>query len=291
MSKESKDTYCVYVHTDINGNIFYIGSGRLERALFKELSKHKGRGSRRGTAYSDKVAELNYNYTVKIVENNLSKDEALSLERILYDKLIEQNVDLTNNKRPSKVKIINLEDIEPFVYYDTSSPSCLRWKTDCVITGQRKPHTEAGSLMGRGCYQVKINNTNYLVHRIVAVLHGYNITGLVVDHINGIPSDNRIENLKICTDAENSRNRKIQCNNTSGLSGVNFNKSKNIWVALLRLPFSKKGKEFSFSVSKYGYNGAKQLAIEARIKMLEDARNNGIKYSDRHGKPDESVLE
>lgn len=60
MTNETNGTYCVYVHTDIIGNIFYIGSGRLERALFKELSRHKGRGSRRGRAYSDKVAELNY---------------------------------------------------------------------------------------------------------------------------------------------------------------------------------------------------------------------------------------
>ena len=291
MSKKSKDTYCVYVHTDINGNIFYIGSGRLERALFKELSRHKGRGSRRGIAYSDKVAELNYDYIVEIIENNLSKDEALNLEITLYDKLIEQNVCLTNNKRPSKVKIINLEDVEPFVYYDTSSPSCLRWKAGCELPAQRKPHAEAGSLMERGCYQIKINSGTYLVHRVIVVLHGYNITGLVVDHINGIPSDNRIENLKICTDAENSRNRKIQYNNTSGVSGVNFNKHKKTWVALIRLPGSKGNKEISFSVSKYGYNEAKQLAIEARAKMLQDARKDGITYSDRHGKSDESVLE
>lgn len=50
-------------------------------------------------------------------------------------------------------------------------------------------------------------------------------------------------------------------------------------------------KEISFSVSKYGYNEAKQLAIEARAKMLQDARKDGITYSDRHGKSDEFVLE
>ena len=291
MNNENNDTYCVYVHTDIIGNIFYIGSGRLERALFKELSRHKGRGSRRGRAYSDKVAELNYDYAVEIIGNNLTKDEALNLEIILYDKLIDQNIALTNNKRPSKVKIINLEDVEQFVYYDISSRSCLRWKYGCEIPGQRKPHTEAGSLMERGCYQVKINNGNYLVHRVIAVLHGYNITGLVVDHINGIPSDNRIENLRICTDAENSRNRKIQYNNTSGVSGVNFNNHKKTWIALVHYPGLKRRKEISFSVSKYGYNKAKQLAIEARSKMLQDASEDGITYSDRHGKPDDSVLE
>lgn len=291
MTNATNGTYCVYVHTDIIGNIFYIGSGRLERALFKELSRHKGRGSRRGRAYSDKVAELNYDYAVEIIGNNLTKDEALNLEIILYDKLIDQDVALTNNKRPSKVKIINLEDVEPFVYYDISSRSCLRWKYGCEVPGQRKPHTEAGYSMERGCYQIKINNSSYLVHRVIAVLHGYNITGLVVDHINGIPSDNRIENLKICTDAENSRNRKIQYNNTSGVSGVNFNNHKKTWIALIHYPGIKRRKEISFSVSKYGYNKAKQLAIEARAKMLQDASEDGITYSDRHGKPDDSVLE
>lgn len=51
--------------------------------------------------------------------------------------------------------------------------------------------------------------------------------GQYVDHINQDSLDNRRENLRICTNSENLRNRGKQSNNTSGFKGVSWNKNAN----------------------------------------------------------------
>lgn len=53
-----------------------------------------------------------------------------------------------------------------------------------------------------------------------------------IDHINGDTLDNRRENLRICTHAENSRNRKVCKRNKSGFRGVSHFRDK--WQASIR---------------------------------------------------------
>lgn len=57
---------------------------------------------------------------------------------------------------------------------------------------------------------------------------------LEVDHINGNPLDNRRENLRIVTHAQNQANRTINSNNSSGYKGVSFDSTmsrKKRWQA------------------------------------------------------------
>lgn len=55
--------------------------------------------------------------------------------------------------------------------------------------------------------------------------------GDYVDHINQNRMDNRKANLRICTNAENLRNRTKQSNNTSGFKGVTLDKRRKVWTA------------------------------------------------------------
>lgn len=56
-----------------------------------------------------------------------------------------------------------------------------------------------------------------------------------MDHINSKRSDNRIENLREVTPAENQRNQKKRRNNISGHTGVYRNCNK--WVASIRINY------------------------------------------------------
>ena len=85
----------------------------------------------------------------------------------------------------------------------------------------------AGDIVGRGARPEKyilitIAGKNYNLHRLVFLyLNGeLPASTLVVDHINGIPSDNRFSNLRLCTTQQNSFNAKPSGNFTTGIKGV-----------------------------------------------------------------------
>jgi hypothetical protein len=60
------------------------------------------------------------------------------------------------------------------------------------------------------------------------------------DHLNHGGLDNRKENLRICTHAENMRNRKINLNNSSGFKGVHFSKQHKKWRARIEVDGTRK---------------------------------------------------
>jgi len=72
---------------------------------------------------------------------------------------------------------------------------------------KRDTEEPVGSDNGRGYRHVSVKNKNFYVHRVIFFLCHGRWPKDQVDHINRDNNDNRIENLRECTRAENHRNR------------------------------------------------------------------------------------
>jgi hypothetical protein len=78
---------------------------------------------------------------------------------------------------------------------------------------------EAGTYDKKGYRCVVINRKSHKVHRLVFLYH-YGYLPEIIDHINGVTDDNRIENLREATLSQNKFNRGKTKANTSGFKGV-----------------------------------------------------------------------
>lgn len=104
---------------------------------------------------------------------------------------------------------------EVFEYRDGS----LYWK----IKPSRKTviGTEAGTLRSNRYIRVSLDGHLYYNHRLIWFMFNNTLPNYI-DHIDGNPSNNNIENLRLATASENSRNARVRKTGTSGIKGINW---------------------------------------------------------------------
>lgn len=148
------------------------------------------------------------------------------------------------DKAPAFKELPPLEVLRRFLAIDATSPSGLVWR---VARGTKPRGAPAGYLNKRGRYALMVNKSEYFAHRIVWSLANDALISpwLEIDHENGIPSDNRPENLRPCTHAQNGQNTAPLPNRT-GFPGVYQDgprwsskikvNSKKIWLGAFDTP-------------------------------------------------------
>lgn len=104
------------------------------------------------------------------------------------------------------------------------------WK---VNRGRGRRGAAAGFSHPLGYLVIRIDGRNYLAHRLAWLIAFGEWPSADIDHINGVPSDNRLENLRLCTPSENQQNAKTRADNKLGVRGVHFHKKMKRFAATI----------------------------------------------------------
>ena len=91
-----------------------------------------------------------------------------------------------------------------------------------------------------GYYHVTLykpnNRQQFKIHRLVSEAFIENpLNKRCIDHKDNNKSNNNSNNLRWCTDIENSQNRCIRSDNNSSVKGVIFNKKSQKWEAYITI--------------------------------------------------------
>lgn len=148
---------------------------------------------------------------------------------------------------------ITAERLRHLLDYDPISGAFLR-----RVAGRGLRVGQVAGSDCRGYRSIAVDGRDYRAHRLAWLyVHGRWPTGML-DHINGDRADNRIANLRECSNSENLQNLKCARRDSgSGLLGASWHKGKRLWQAAI---------ELNGKARHLGYYGTADAAHAAYLK-------------------------
>lgn len=170
----------------------------------------------------------------------------------------------------TKMELLETPTQEEIKYYFSYNPDSgvLYWKNKPSPKARVKIGNKAGTQHPDGYIRVTLKNVTYPAHHLVWIyMKGYKPD--IIDHKNHIRNDNTWDNLQESSHLNNNKSALQRSDNTSGVTGVSWNKRDKVWVAYI----NDKG-----AIKRLGSSKDKDKAIELRrIGLIT------YKYSKTHG--------
>jgi hypothetical protein len=99
-----------------------------------------------------------------------------------------------------------------------------------LVSGKPQPNGNGNTYL-----RIGINNKHTFLHRVVWVLCNGSIPdGMCIDHIDGDGTNNRLNNLRLVSYRQNSRNQKLRVDSQSGVPGVTWDLARQTWRVSIR---------------------------------------------------------
>ena len=160
--------------------------------------------------------------------------------------------------------MLSYEEAKRTFDYDPET-GVIRWvKSGSGIT--------VGSVAGNSTKRyvwIKYHGRYLAGHKVAWLLSYGEWPSHVVDHVNGVTTDNRISNLRRASVVENIRNRQVRSDNASGFKGIQ-KRGPNKWRA--RIFLSGKSVHLGFFESAEAAHGA---YVKAAKEHFGDFANTG----------------
>jgi HNH endonuclease/AP2 domain len=93
----------------------------------------------------------------------------------------------------------------------------------------------AGTLADRGYRRIKIDDREYLAHRLAWLHHYCEWPPGEIDHKDNNPANNAIANLRVASRSQNCWNSRKRKDNKSGLKGVYWHSPARRWSAQIKI--------------------------------------------------------
>ena len=102
------------------------------------------------------------------------------------------------------------------------------------VGGKCNPGDLVGSIHRSGYRTATIKGKHVQLHRLAWIFVYGEISSEMIDHINGIRDDNRIENLRLASHAQNMHNSHSREKIGSSVKNVNWDKESGKWRVRVR---------------------------------------------------------